>query len=122
MRAIFTVFFLLNIVVLSDDHIQPPPTPELNYKWDRVTGEFVVEFISDSNDPKFADDPRFMSLRPVWYILEVLDQNLFGPESPGWIRPIAIIHDAQFNTLVTINTNINFNPDGFIRIIAIWGA
>ena len=122
MKTLIIIFVILNIVAVADDHNEPPPTPKLTIIWERFSGDVTVEFISDSNDPKFADDPRFMSLRPVWYILEVLDKNKYGPDSPGWIRPIQIIHDAQFNTLVSINTNLNFNPDGFIRIIAIWGA
>ena len=100
----------------------PPPLPELHLM--RFGTEIIIEFLSDSNNPNdmMHPDPEQRKLRPIWYILEALDPNKYGPGSPGWVRPWFPLMNSQYNELITIQTDTEFAPTGIVRIIAMWGV
>ena len=123
MRAVAACLLLLSGLLPADEFDDIlPPQPVFDIYHDAKSGDFIVSFQSDSNDPRDLMNPEINFLRPVWYLLETWDADLFGPGSGGWIRPFALIHAAPVNTTIQFRTNTKFHPLGLMRVIALWGA
>ena len=118
--GVLCLLFLSGVISAEVDINPPQPTFDIFH--DRESGDFIVSFQSDSNDPRDLMNPEINYLRPIWYLLEVWDSDFFGPGAGGWFRPFAPVHDAPFNTTIQFRTNTNFYPLGIMRVIAIWGA
>ncbi len=101
----------------TDDHWgTTPPLPELNIHHYPAMGIVEISFISDST----VD-------RPIWYILEVKQEN---DPNANWFRPFNPLQGAVFNQRVALELNyrdaagqvFSWFKAEMVRIRVMWGA
>ena len=122
MRICRDLFLFLIILITActskaEDHWgEIPPVPEITINHYPAMGIVEISFISDST----VD-------RPIWYILEVKQEN---DPNADWFRPFNPLQGAVFNQRVTLELNYRdaagqvyswFNAE-MIRIRVMWGA